>query len=108
MSFHNSACQHAAPTFVNLMNAGILRHATHNKNMTIQTRNHPLPITGSQRLQREDLDAFSVAIVVSIAFSFTPASFAIAIMKTRLRAMVAGDEFRIRRRRNKDATIVKV
>lgn len=50
---HNSTCQHAAPTFINLMNAAILRLATLNKNMTIQTRNHPLPMTESQRLQRQ-------------------------------------------------------
>ncbi|CAI9301359.1 unnamed protein product [Lactuca saligna] len=80
---HNSTCQHAAPTFINLMNAAILRLATHNENMTIQTRNHPLPMTESQRLQRQDLDAFSAAIVVSIAFSFIPASFAVAIVKER-------------------------
>lgn len=80
---HNSSCQHAAPTFINLMNAAILRLATHNKNMTIQTRNHPLPMTESQRLQRHDLDAFSAAIIVSIAFSFIPASFAVPIVKER-------------------------
>ncbi|XP_059428864.1 ABC transporter A family member 1 isoform X1 [Corylus avellana] len=80
---HNSSCQHAAPTFINLMNAAILRLATHNKNMTIQTRNHPLPMTESQRLQRHDLDAFSAAVIVSIAFSFIPASFAVPIVKER-------------------------
>lgn len=80
---HNSTCQHAAPTFINLMNSAILRLATLNGNMTIQTRNHPLPMTESQRLQRQDLDAFSAAIVVSIAFSFIPASFAVAIVKER-------------------------
>ncbi|MFS7977586.1 putative ABC-type sulfate transporter [Helianthus anomalus] len=80
---HNSTCQHAAPTFINLMNAAILRLATLNENMTIQTRNHPLPMTESQRLQRQDLDAFSAAIVVSIAFSFIPASFAVTIVKER-------------------------
>lgn len=48
---HNSTCQHAAPTFINLMNAAILRLATHDQNMTIQTRNHPLPMTKSQHLQ---------------------------------------------------------
>ncbi|KAL8261643.1 hypothetical protein R6Q59_025692 [Mikania micrantha] len=80
---HNSTCQHAAPTFINLMNAAVLRRATLNDNMTIQTRNHPLPMTESQRLQRHDLDAFSAAIIVSIAFSFIPASFAVAIVKER-------------------------
>ncbi|CAK9183967.1 unnamed protein product [Ilex paraguariensis] len=78
---HNSSCQHAAPTFINLMNSAVLRLATLNGNMTIRTRNHPLPMTESQRLQRHDLDAFSAAIVVNIAFSFIPASFAIAIVK---------------------------
>ena len=48
---HNSSCQHAAPTFINLMNAAILRLATGDQNMTIQTRNHPLPMTKSQHLQ---------------------------------------------------------
>ncbi|KAM7505445.1 hypothetical protein LguiB_004349 [Lonicera macranthoides] len=78
---HNSSCQHAAPTFINLMNAAILRFATLNENMTIRTRNHPLPMTESQRMQHHDLDAFSAAVVVSIAFSFIPASFAVAIVK---------------------------
>ncbi|CDP14120.1 unnamed protein product [Coffea canephora] len=78
---HNSSCQHAAPTFINLMNSAILRLATLNENMSITTRNHPLPLTESQHLQRHDLDAFSAAIVVNIAFSFIPASFAVAIVK---------------------------
>nr|KAJ0218398.1 hypothetical protein LSAT_V11C300139420 [Lactuca sativa] len=58
-------------------------------------------------LQRclKDLGAFTTAIVVSIAFSFIPASLVVAIMKTKLRAMVARDEFR--RRRNKVTTIVQ-
>lgn len=48
---HNSSCQHGAPTYINVMNAAILRLATRNNNMTIRTRNHPLPMTKSQRLQ---------------------------------------------------------
>ncbi|XP_050230528.1 ABC transporter A family member 1 isoform X2 [Mercurialis annua] len=80
---HNSSCQHAAPTYINVMNAAILRLATGDKNMTIRTRNHPLPMTKSQHLQRHDLDAFSAAIIINIAFSFIPASFAVAIVKER-------------------------
>ncbi|XP_072953821.1 ABC transporter A family member 1 isoform X1 [Typha angustifolia] len=80
---HNSSCQHAAPTYINLVNAAILRIATNDKNMTIRTRNHPLPMTMSQRSQRHDLDAFSASIIVAIAFSFIPASFAVAIVKER-------------------------
>ncbi|KAL8489520.1 hypothetical protein ACS0TY_025437 [Phlomoides rotata] len=80
---HNSTCQHAAPTFINLINSAILRLATLNENMTIQTRNHPLPMTESQTQQRHDLDAFKVAVVVTMAFSFIPASFAVAIVKER-------------------------
>jgi ATP-binding cassette subfamily A (ABC1) protein 3 len=49
---HNFSCQHAAPTFINLINSAILRLASHNMNATIQTRNHPLPMTQSQHLQR--------------------------------------------------------
>ncbi|XP_047311317.1 ABC transporter A family member 1 [Impatiens glandulifera] len=78
---HNSSCQHAAPTYINLVNAAILRLATMNKNMTIQTRNHPLPLTTSQHLQRHDLDAFAAVIIINIAFSFIPASFAVSIVK---------------------------
>ncbi|KAL6987169.1 Phospholipid-transporting ATPase abca1 [Sarracenia purpurea var. burkii] len=80
---HNSSCQHAAPTYINLMNSAILRLATLNKNMTIRTRNHPLPMTKSQHLQHHDLDAFAAVIVINIAFSFIPASFAVAIVKER-------------------------
>ncbi|KAF7819038.1 ABC transporter A family member 1 isoform X1 [Senna tora] len=80
---HNCSCQHSGPTFINLMNSAILRLATRDMNMTIQTRNHPLPMTQSQRLQRHDLDAFSAAIIVNIAFSFIPASFAVSIVKER-------------------------
>ncbi|KAJ9184819.1 hypothetical protein P3X46_004507 [Hevea brasiliensis] len=80
---HNSSCQHAAPTYINVMNAAILRLATGDKNMTIRTRNHPLPMTKSQHLQRHDLDAFSAAVIINIAFSFIPASFAVAIVKER-------------------------
>ncbi|KAF8403773.1 hypothetical protein HHK36_011878 [Tetracentron sinense] len=78
---HNSTCQHAAPTYINLMNAAILRLATLNETMRIQTRNHPLPMTKSQHSQHHDLDAFSAAIIVNIAFSFIPASFAVSIVK---------------------------
>lgn len=80
---HNSSCQHTAPTYINVMNAAILRLATGNDNMTIRTRNHPLPMTVSQRSQRHDLDAFSASIIVNIAFSFIPASFAVTIVKER-------------------------
>ncbi|CAN0878408.1 ABC transporter A family member 1 [Linum grandiflorum] len=80
---HNSSCQHSAATFINLMNAALLRLATGDKNMTIRSRNHPLPLTKSQHLQRQDLDAFSAAIIVSIAFAFIPASFAVAVVKER-------------------------
>ncbi|XP_019232032.1 PREDICTED: ABC transporter A family member 1 [Nicotiana attenuata] len=80
---HNSSCQHSAPTFINLMNSAILRLATHNENMTILTRNHPLPQTASQHQQHHDMDAFSAAVVINIAFSFIPASFAVAIVKER-------------------------
>ncbi|CAN8286970.1 unnamed protein product [Cochlearia groenlandica] len=80
---HNSTCQHAGPIYINVMHAAILRLATGNKNMTIQTRNHPLPPTKTQRLQNHDLDAFSAAIIVNIAFSFIPASFAVPIVKER-------------------------
>ncbi|KAH6817747.1 ATP-binding cassette A1 [Perilla frutescens var. frutescens] len=80
---HNSTCQHAGPTFINLINSAILRLATLNENMTIQTRNHPLPMTESQLQQHHDLDAFEVAVVVTMAFSFIPASFAVAIVKER-------------------------
>ncbi|XP_042053846.1 ABC transporter A family member 1-like isoform X2 [Salvia splendens] len=80
---HNSTCQHGSPTFINLINSAILRLATLNENMTIQTRNHPLPMTESQLQQHHDLDAFEVAVVVTMAFSFIPASFAVAIVKER-------------------------
>ncbi|XP_048142031.1 LOW QUALITY PROTEIN: ABC transporter A family member 1 [Rhodamnia argentea] len=80
---HNCSCQHSAPTFINLMNSAILRLATQDENMTIRTRNHPLPMTVSQRVQRHDLDAFSAAIIINIAFSFIPASFAVSIVKER-------------------------
>lgn len=80
---HNCTCQHAAPTYINLMNAAILRLATGNSNRTIITRNHPLPMTMSQHAQRHDLDAFSASIIVSMAFSFIPASFAVLIVKER-------------------------
>ena len=59
---HNSTCQHAAPTFINLMNAAILRLATQNKNMTIQTRNHPLPMTESQHLQHHVCYPYSYSL----------------------------------------------
>ncbi|CAI9298584.1 unnamed protein product [Lactuca saligna] len=55
---------------------------------------------------QKDLDAFTATIVVSIALSFIPASLVVAIMKSRLRAMVARDEFG--RRRNKATIIVQV
>lgn len=80
---HNSTCQHAGPTFINLINSAVLRLSTLNENMTIQTRNHPLPMTESQLQQHHDLDAFEVAVVVTMAFSFIPASFAVAIVKER-------------------------
>lgn len=80
---HNTTCQHAAPTYINVMNSAILRLATHHPNMTIRTRNHPLPMTESQHSQHHDLDAFSAAIIVTIAFSFIPSSFAVPIVKER-------------------------
>lgn len=49
---HNSTCQHAGPIYINVMHSALLRLASGNKNMSIQTRNHPLPPTKTQRLQR--------------------------------------------------------
>ena len=63
---HNSSCQHGAPTFINLMNAAVLRLATNSSNMTIQTRNHPLPMTKSQHLQRH------VSYSILLTFFFPP------------------------------------
>ncbi|KAJ4767254.1 ABC transporter A family member 1 [Rhynchospora pubera] len=80
---HNSSCQHAGPTYINVVNAALLRVATGDINMTIQTSNHPLPMTISQKSQLHDLDAFSASIIVGMAFSFIPASFAVAIVKER-------------------------
>ncbi|CAI9277602.1 unnamed protein product [Lactuca saligna] len=80
----NNTCQHAAPTFVNLMNDVILRLATHNGNMTIQTRNHPMPMTESQHLQHQDLDAFSLTIVVYLNSDFIRASFVVPIVKVTM------------------------
>lgn len=80
---HNCSCQHSAPTFINMVNAAVLRLATGDQNMTIQTRNHPLPMTKSQRLQRHDLDAFAAAIIINIAFCFIPASYAVSLVKER-------------------------
>lgn len=59
---HNSSCQHAAPTYINVVNAAILRLATGDKNMTIQTRNHPLPLTMSQKLQRHVCNSHFIAL----------------------------------------------
>lgn len=70
---HNSSCQHAAPTFINLMNAAILRLAARNKNMTIQTRNHPLPMTNSQHLQRH-VCYFHSVIFLRFCFQVHPLS----------------------------------
>ncbi|KAJ3669241.1 hypothetical protein LUZ60_011191 [Juncus effusus] len=80
---HNSSCQHAGPTYINIINSALLRLKTGDVNMSITTRNHPLPVTSSQKSQRHDLDAFSASIIVGIAFSFIPASFAVAIVKER-------------------------
>lgn len=63
---HNSSCQHAAPTYINVMNAAILRLATGDRNMTIRTRNHPLPMTESQRLQHHVCFLFIYMIICII------------------------------------------
>ncbi|KAF3771813.1 ABC transporter A family member 1 [Nymphaea thermarum] len=78
---HNCSCQHGAPTYINLVNSAILKLAMNDKNMVIHTRNHPLPMTATQHSQHHDLDAFSAAIIINIAFSFIPSSFAVAIVK---------------------------
>ncbi|CAN6443979.1 unnamed protein product [Victoria cruziana] len=80
---HNCSCQHAAPTYISVVNSAILKLAVNDKNMVIHTRNHPLPMTATQRSQHHDLDAFSAAIIINIAFSFIPSSFAVAIVKER-------------------------
>ncbi|XP_031487931.1 ABC transporter A family member 1 isoform X2 [Nymphaea colorata] len=80
---HNCSCQHGAPTYINLVNSAILKLAMNDGNMVIHTRNHPLPMTATQHSQHHDLDAFSAAIIINIAFSFIPSSFAVAIVKER-------------------------
>ena len=68
---HNSTCQHAAPTYINLMNSAILRLATEKENMKIQTRNHPLPMSRSQHSQHHVCYTFlSHYIVYSYLLKF--------------------------------------
>ncbi|XP_024515167.1 ABC transporter A family member 1 [Selaginella moellendorffii] len=80
---HNTTCQHAAPTYINVVNNAILKMATNNSKLELRTRNHPLPMTVSQMAQRRDINAFSAGIIVNVAYSFIPASFAVAIVKER-------------------------
>lgn len=70
---HNSTCQHAGPIYINVMHSALLRLASGNKNMTIQTRNHPLPPTKSQRLQRH------VSLCISSSSNFFGINFIILL-----------------------------
>eukprot|EP00850_Spirogloea_muscicola_P021142 SM000238S08043 [mRNA] locus=s238:44288:46172:+ [translate_table: standard] len=80
---HNSSCQHAAVTCMNTVNEALLRLASASNTSRIITKDHSLPQTMSQHRQRRDIGAFSAAIISNVAFSFNPASFAIAIVKER-------------------------
>ncbi|GAQ79509.1 ABC transporter A family [Klebsormidium nitens] len=80
---HNTTAQHAAPLYINLVNDALLKAAHASRDVSIATRNHPLPQSYSQRRQRRDIGAFSASIIVCVAFAFIPASFAVAVVKER-------------------------
>lgn len=80
---HNTTAQHSAPVYMSLVHDALLKAAHASRDVSIATRNHPLPQSYSQRRQRRDIGAFSAGIIVCVAFAFIPASFAVAVVKER-------------------------
>jgi ATP-binding cassette, subfamily A (ABC1), member 3 len=73
-----------APLYVNLMNQAAYKRAMNGAaTATIATRNYPLPLTKVQQGLFESALTSVAALLVIIAFSFIPASYAAFIVKER-------------------------
>ena len=81
----NSTFAHGAPTFMNIMNTGLLRWMRGDTagTLSIAARNHPLPYTKRQATLLSSYFTFGAAVIIVLAFAFIPASWAIFVVKER-------------------------
>lgn len=70
---------HAMPIFQNIANNAILRNLTGNPKASITTRMHPFAWTQSEKKFIEGFNGVFASIVISFAFAFIPAGFAVFI-----------------------------
>lgn len=65
------------------MNSAIYRKVTGGGGASITAATHPLPLTQSQRAGIAIGSAVFAVIIISVAFAFIPASFAVFVVKER-------------------------
>ena len=81
--FFNSTAPFAANIAINQINEGILRLLKNNNKANLKTRFKPFPHTQGVKTLEGTIDGFIATLLLSIAFSFIPASIIVFIIKER-------------------------
>jgi ATP-binding cassette subfamily A (ABC1) protein 3 len=79
----NASATHGMPTWANLGHQALLRNLTGNSSASITGNIHPFSWTHRQKLAIQSLNGVFASIVISLAFTFIPASFAVFIVSER-------------------------
>jgi ATP-binding cassette subfamily A (ABC1) protein 1 len=80
---YNTTSVHAVPIYVGAMSDALKRHAAAGSSIT--TRNYPMPLLGSEKLQKvisAAVNLFSTFVVIE-AFSFIPAAVVAYVVRER-------------------------
>jgi len=81
--FSNITATHGLPTWQNIANSALLRELSGNANASIAVNSHPLPWTKREKQAIENFNGAFAAIIISLAFSFIPSSYAAFIVGER-------------------------
>lgn len=79
----NISATHGLPTWANLAQQALLRAATADNTSSIRAQIHPFAWTPRQRTAIQSINGVVASIVISLAFTFIPASFAVFIVGER-------------------------
>ena len=79
----NISAPHGLPTWANLGNQALLRAATGDQTSAITGIIHPFSWTPRQRTAIQSINGVVASIVISLAFTFIPASFAVFVVSER-------------------------
>jgi ATP-binding cassette subfamily A (ABC1) protein 3 len=79
----NVSAVHGLPTWANLGNQALLRHYSTDPTAKLDAKVHPFSWTPRQRTAIQSINGVVASIVISLAFTFIPASFAVFVVGER-------------------------